>query len=320
MNAGYIGNQFFNFKKLSLYFKLLGYIVAFVSFYYLLKIFLEYDWSIVQKFNVKLLVFFFLILPLFYGFFFCLMGYAWKIILEFTVSNSISIPFPDILYIYTKANLGKYIPGNIMEFVIRNYLASKMRISHTNIAFSSFLEMGISLLIAVLIAFSLNHQSLIFIFSSFQDRLWFFIVAVFTVLILSIFLIYRSSRIRNLILQLFKKKSLYMFLSTSSIYLLVFVNLTLTLLLIFTELFEIPLDLRFSIQCISAFVISWIIGFVVPGAPGGLGVKEATLVILLTGTASESTIVTVAMVHRIISVFGDITALAYSRFLLFLTK
>ncbi|XDD51554.1 hypothetical protein AB3N59_07415 [Leptospira sp. WS92.C1] len=309
-----------NLKKPQFYLKFSGYIITFVSFFFLSKILIQYDWSILWKFNLKTLLFFFLVLPLFYGFFFCLMGYAWKIILEFTVSKPGSIPFPDILYVYTKANIGKYLPGNVMEFVIRNFLANKMNISHANIAFSSFLEIGISLFVAILIALALNHQSLILTFLVFKERLWIFVALLLILSVTSFLLLYKSEKIRSLFLQLFDKRSFKMILTTSIIYSLVFVNLTFTLLLIFTELFDIPLGLSFSIQCVSAFVISWIIGFVVPGAPGGLGVKEAVLVILLTGIADESIVITVAMIHRLISVLGDLVALGLSRFYLFSTR
>lgn len=240
--------------------------------------------------------------------------------MEFTVSKPGSIPFPDILYVYTKANIGKYLPGNVMEFVIRNFLANKMNISHANIAFSSFLEIGISLFVAILIALALNHQSLILTFLVFKERLWIFVALLLILSVTSFLLLYKSEKIRSLFLQLFDKRSFKMILTTSIIYSLVFVNLTFTLLLIFTELFDIPLGLSFSIQCVSAFVISWIIGFVVPGAPGGLGVKEAVLVILLTGIADESIVITVAMIHRLISVLGDLVALGLSRFYLFSTR
>lgn len=61
-----------------------------------------------------------------------------------------------------------------------------------------------------------------------------------------------------------------------------------------------------AITCVSAFVVAWTVGFLVPGAPGGIGVREAVLVALLTPSAGESVALLAALTFRAISVVGDL--------------
>jgi uncharacterized membrane protein YbhN (UPF0104 family) len=64
------------------------------------------------------------------------------------------------------------------------------------------------------------------------------------------------------------------------------------------------------------YLIAWLAGFVVPGAPGGLGVREAMLVLLLTdaGETGRALALGLGFGMRIVSTLGDVIAvgLAYA--------
>lgn len=55
-----------------------------------------------------------------------------------------------------------------------------------------------------------------------------------------------------------------------------------------------------------AFVIAWLVGMVVPGAPAGIGVREAMLLFLLHGLIPEHDLLTIVLLHRMMSVVGDL--------------
>lgn len=55
----------------------------------------------------------------------------------------------------------------------------------------------------------------------------------------------------------------------------------------------------------AAFALSWVIGFVVPGAPGGLGVREAALVLLLEGVLPRETVLAIALMSRLSMTLAD---------------
>lgn len=55
-----------------------------------------------------------------------------------------------------------------------------------------------------------------------------------------------------------------------------------------------------------AYSLSWAVGFLLPGAPGGLGVREAALALLLTGTYTPDVIFTLSIMSRVSSVAADV--------------
>jgi hypothetical protein len=61
---------------------------------------------------------------------------------------------------------------------------------------------------------------------------------------------------------------------------------------------------------IGAFALSWIVGFLAPGLPAGLGVREGVLVALLEPALGTPAAVTLAALHRLSTTLGDALAAA----------
>ena len=59
---------------------------------------------------------------------------------------------------------------------------------------------------------------------------------------------------------------------------------------------------------LSAFALSWTLGLVVPGAPGGLGVFEAALLLRLSGALPEPAVLAVALSYRLVVTVADLLA------------
>ncbi|MDR6843314.1 YbhN family protein [Pseudoxanthomonas sacheonensis] len=55
-----------------------------------------------------------------------------------------------------------------------------------------------------------------------------------------------------------------------------------------------------------AYSLSWMAGFLLPGAPGGLGVREAALAVILNGTYPADTILAISIMSRISTVTADL--------------
>ncbi|NER26631.1 MAG: UPF0104 family protein [Symploca sp. SIO1C4] len=62
---------------------------------------------------------------------------------------------------------------------------------------------------------------------------------------------------------------------------------------------EIPLLL-------STFSLSWVLGLVIPGAPGGFGVFEATAITLLDGNFSDGIVLSAVALYRLISILAEV--------------
>lgn len=63
---------------------------------------------------------------------------------------------------------------------------------------------------------------------------------------------------------------------------------------------------------VPVFTIAWVVGFLTPGAPGGIGVREGLIVLGLGMVIGEGAALTVALLHRVICVFGDLVIFAAS--------
>ena len=59
---------------------------------------------------------------------------------------------------------------------------------------------------------------------------------------------------------------------------------------------------------LGTYLFSWIIGFITPGAPGGIGIREAVMVLMCGSFMSTETIMLYAVTMRIISTLGDVVA------------
>lgn len=63
---------------------------------------------------------------------------------------------------------------------------------------------------------------------------------------------------------------------------------------------------------LSVFAVSWIAGFLTPGAPAGLGVREAVVVLTLGAVVPETQALVTALLLRFVTVAGDLVYFATS--------
>ncbi|MCI5218992.1 MAG: hypothetical protein D3914_07335 [Candidatus Electrothrix sp. LOE2] len=70
--------------------------------------------------------------------------------------------------------------------------------------------------------------------------------------------------------------------------------------------FDADLSLEHAGGVLTAFSVSWIAGFLTPGSPGGIGVREAAFVASLSSFIEERHALVIAIVMRIITSGGDV--------------
>ena len=70
------------------------------------------------------------------------------------------------------------------------------------------------------------------------------------------------------------------------------------------------LDAEVGAAYLAAFGLSYLIGYITPGAPGGLGVREALLVLLLSAYSPAAIVAASALVHRVSWIAAEL-AFAY---------
>lgn len=57
---------------------------------------------------------------------------------------------------------------------------------------------------------------------------------------------------------------------------------------------------------VGAFSLAWLLGLILPGAPGGLGVFEAAVVALLDGSLPAGTLLSAVAIYRVVSILAEV--------------
>lgn len=220
--------------------------------------------------------------------------------------------------IYCTANIAKYLPGSVFHFVGRQLLGVRAGWGHRAIAQATLLEIAaivasIALIILAATAFDpsgtlKNVLPTAWLAGADYQRLVAgagLVVACFAFMTLARFRLFE---------RLFGVTA--MAAARAVAMCAVFFCLYMAMVVILARCLPAgPNDLS-AMTIGIAYLIAWLTGFIVPGTPGGLGVREAVLVLLLTATgeAAGAIALSLGVGMRLVSTLGDVIAvgLAYA--------
>ncbi|SFV62372.1 Putative transmembrane protein HieC [hydrothermal vent metagenome] len=214
--------------------------------------------------------------------------YAWYQMLGHYASAPLN--YLTSYYYFSKTEIAKYLPGNIFHFIGRQALASKIGISQTQMAkislLFSFLLLTGTVFITSIFAFISQEVSLINLILLGLSSLVSFVL---------LFLLYKTFPL---------SKKLFM-----NLYLALSVALQGILLAIIVAYQSESFSSSLFFLCVAIYSLSWLIGFVTPGASGGLGVREGAFIALVSylniAISSEIVIFSILLV-RLINIVVDI--------------
>lgn len=222
-----------------------------------------------------------------------------KIILK---KYNIIVSFKKAFAIYNKTQLAKYIPGSIWQFVGRAGIMKKLGINNRTIRDTLFTEiiwiLTSSFFIGSLILL-IYYYSIIIVFLS---RHFLLISLAFLILLLvCILLIYLlRNTIKSIILKI--KKLVPSFLS-----LLILLIIWILLASSFWVLINTFSTNNISwLYCLGVYCLAYAIGFIIPFAPAGLGVRESILVLGFSSFLELPTLVLLVSINRIIYFITEI--------------
>lgn len=227
------------------------------------------------------------------------------------ILSGIQIPVRDALPVYTKSNLMKYVPGNVFQYVGRNQLAADLHISHVDVACATVLDIICCMLTPLLLIVVLMGRDMLELIVTYRRN--FLIVLGVGILVLALAIVILRWKFREHLRRYFEKYRRLLSRSILPRLLMVFL-LYLTQYVISTAMYAVPAYLMFDVPAekmglfLGTYLFSWIIGFVTPGAPGGIGIREAVMVLMCGSFMSTDTIMLYAVTMRIISTFGDVVA------------
>lgn len=228
-------------------------------------------------------------------------------------------PSMTIFYkVFQRANIMKYIPGNIFQYIGRaEIIQEKEGLNVANIATSVLIENGALLIASLLLGFCGIRDYMIRYLTEHRPFFGGMLIAVVVTLMTVFFL-------RTRIQEWAKKKGVVLtkrlFAVTGIIICFFFVSM---LIQAFLQIFVIHLLSRvISMEMLllvgGAYAVSWLAGYITPGASGGIGVREALFCIILEKYLASDIVIVSVIVFRAINIIADIIAYATSILIIYL--
>ena len=272
------------------------------------KFWVHYNWIISSAFNFELITIIF-ICSIVYGLSEFLLSFAWRNLLILCGHNNISVNLCH--KIYGKSQIAKYIPGNVFHILGRHVLANQAGINHMVLAGAAIYEILGLLSTSILISFSgMAIFGLKNIYFSFHQ----IIISLTVTIIISVLISFSAPYFMKLkgITLPYKRKWDYV-LNISKIYFFYFLFFLIAgLLLVFIVKIFIEINFFISAKIIIIFSIAWLAGFIIPGAPGGIGVREVVIIFFISPIIGEAQSTVVAIALRFITLLGDLWFLIIS--------
>lgn len=231
---------------------------------------------------------------------------SWQLMLRIL---GISLGFRRCLQIISISQFGKYIPGNVGQHLGRIVLARTFRIDANQSIASMGLETFLLISAACVCSFA-AIESLPMIFRLYGDSIKtnILIAAAFILLVVVVAVAVPWSRARlrllaHIFLRSISLKTLFLSAQAMILHVVSFGlgGLSLWLAIGVMAGHAEP----FSPSLIGIYAVAWLVGFVVPGAPAGLGIREALLVLGLTPLYGGVVAATATALFRLITIMGD---------------
>jgi hypothetical protein len=217
-----------------------------------------------------------------YGLSDLLLALAWSDLLTYF---GVSVSKRWAVWAYGVSQLARYIPGNIFQLASRQAIGAGAGIPPWPLAKSALWELGLIAAIGGLFAclallspdLSLGHA----------------VMAIAAVVLSAALLAFKVGG--GLLVRVVCSYVLFLFTSA-----MVFTSV------LFLTTPTDPGNVMVIWRFVGPYIVAWIAGMVTPGAPAGIGVREAILYALLNPLVSDSYLLTAIVLGRMVSVAGDL--------------
>jgi hypothetical protein len=234
------------------------------------------------------------------------LAFAWQYML-----NRLSNQQSALLLLYARSQLGKYLPGNVAHLAGRHVMARDYDFPHSSLILSTLLEFaGLLSAAGSVILFATQLPSLAAAIAAATsiplDILGFALLCAMPFVAVAYRIapyFFGSDSVRDS--KHAKVPGLSVLLRPYFLYLCFFVAaggaFTLVSLAISGDIAWSFTGLLFV-----TFAMGWTLGFVTPGAPSGIGIREAILFYILKTVFAESDALLISVLFRAITIAGDL--------------
>lgn len=237
-----------------------------------------------------------------------LLSFVWTNTVRFFAGSSCSRTRG--MCVYCRANLAKYIPGNVFQYVERNLFLADSGLDQLELALSSVLEIAGLLLAGLILGTVFGFRDIAALVGRLSTgTLLIAGIAIAAVIAAAVVFLIRSVKFRTAVKRLLSLRFLGVFLINLVLCAAALLILGSVLLILTAMLSPDALSAGDCLTVMSAQIISWLAGYVVVGAPAGIGVKELVVSLIVRGSLTDIVLLA-AVVQRVASIFGDVLAFA----------
>lgn len=205
-----------------------------------------------------------------------------------------------LVAIYLTSQFAKYIPGNVFQFAARHALGRQLGLEHGALAFSAVAEATLLIGSAVFIVIGFGQNAVHMLFPNapaippMAALLWLLIcVLVWTCpLPRAMFWLPRYGLFR-VVVALIGYAAFFALFG-----------------LLFSAILWWNTSIESDIQrVITHSSLAWLLGFIVPGAPAGAGMREASLALAVGAEGRSAQVLAAILIFRLATLMGDFIAL-----------
>lgn len=287
-------------KKIKIWKKIAEGLIYLLVIFFIFRLFSNY-WPQIREQIVNIKIFNLFISIFLYGFGLLILSYSsYRIILNFGRIN-----FIQSSYCYFKSQITRYIPGNIWGVAARLYFFRKYGFKKREILAAFFYESGLIIFSAALAYF---------IFRGFYSS-YLFLDIILAVVGFLVFLIIFNCRIFSYFFSFFKKTEIEIKIPLSKsisyifLYLIFWLFCGLALYFLLNSFADYKISIVFPL--LSIYAAAWALGYLSFITPTGLGVREMTLIYLLTKIIAKSSAGLLTIFARLVFILSEIIVFSF---------
>ncbi len=285
--------------------KLAGNLVTIIAVLFVFKklLGLDIDYGLLANVRTLSLI---AVLSVVYGLMIVVYGWPWSNYVQMITHTR--LPYLEAAFVMARANLLKYIPGNVFQYIGRNELAIRKNLKHSEVGMATVFDVATNLIAAALLGGVFYFDGLRQVVARFGVKMAMalIIAAVVGLVVMIAVWVKKRALIIKYVSLLKNRRNLVLVLASLCFYVVNMLINAFLFVLTLVFILNIKMSAADSYVLMGAFMLSWIAGFLVPGAPGGIGIREFVITLLIPAGMDVQMILLGIVVYRLINILGDI--------------
>lgn len=228
-----------------------------------------------------------------------------------SAASATNISVGSAIEAFGRSQIGKYLPGNVMHLVGRHFIGSQKGWPQLAIGVSTFQEVvtmvsvaSLILLLGSLAGFSVHRFLPSYLLAA---------LCVLAVMVPALVPLLKkiAGHLPTLGIHVSALgKSGTRTVSAGWAFAAIFLTLSASLFTMSAVLLGIEVDFHTGVVLALTYLVAWLLGLLTPGAPAGLGVREAAILLFLGGEIDGGDAAALSLLFRLVTTLGDITFFA----------